>query len=124
MKPVKKEYFLSNYKSYDPGLPFVGKFGMASPNYRLPISMYQGEAIASVILLSFMRLLRFGTITDNLQDSGQTLAITINTLDYTGGACPVSDEISTRVLCPPLYHSLNKEGQERIVRLLWRMQNT
>ncbi|MEB2784751.1 DegT/DnrJ/EryC1/StrS family aminotransferase [Algoriphagus persicinus] len=38
----------------------------------------------------------------------------LNTLDYTGGACPISDEISTRVLCLPLYHTLTKEEQERI----------
>ncbi|MEB2784747.1 DegT/DnrJ/EryC1/StrS family aminotransferase [Algoriphagus persicinus] len=65
-----------------------------------------------------MRLLRFGLIPYNLQDSGQNLAMTINTLDYTGGACPVSDEISTRVLCLPLYHSLTREEQEMIVGIL------
>ncbi len=42
----------------------------------------------------------------------------LNTLDYTGGACPVSDEISTRVLCLPLYHSLTREEQERVVEVL------
>lgn len=42
----------------------------------------------------------------------------LNNLDYTGGACPVSDEISTRVLCLPLFHSLTREEQKRIVGVL------
>ncbi|WP_439490590.1 DegT/DnrJ/EryC1/StrS family aminotransferase [Algoriphagus sp.] len=46
----------------------------------------------------------------------------LNTLDYTGGDCPVCDGISSRILCLPLYHSLTKEEQRMIARLLLRAQ--
>lgn len=36
---------------------------------------------------------------------------------------PVSDDISSRVLCLPLYHDLSKEEQDMISRLLLRTQN-
>lgn len=47
----------------------------------------------------------------------------LNTLDYTSGDCLVSDDISKRVLCLPLYHALSKEEQQMISRLLLRVQN-
>lgn len=47
----------------------------------------------------------------------------LNQLDYTQGNCPVSDEISKRVLCLPLYHTLTKEEQRMIARILLRVQN-
>jgi len=47
----------------------------------------------------------------------------LNTLDYTGGNCPVSDSITTRVLCLPLYFTLSKEEQKMIARILLRVQN-
>lgn len=47
----------------------------------------------------------------------------LNKLDYTKGNCPVSDQISSRILCLPLYHSLSKEEQKMIARLLLRVQN-
>ena len=47
----------------------------------------------------------------------------LNTLDYTSGDCPVSDSISVRVLCLPLYHTLAKEEQKMVARLLLRVQN-
>lgn len=47
----------------------------------------------------------------------------LNHLDYTSGSCPVSDSISPRVLCLPLYHSLSKEEQRMIARILLRTQN-
>jgi dTDP-4-amino-4,6-dideoxygalactose transaminase len=47
----------------------------------------------------------------------------LNSLDYTAGNCPVSDEISSKVLCLPLFHSLAKEEQKMIARLLLRVQN-
>lgn len=47
----------------------------------------------------------------------------LNTLDYTQGICPVSDSTSNRMLCLPLYHSLTKEEQRMIARLLLRVQN-
>lgn len=47
----------------------------------------------------------------------------LNQLDYTKGHCRVSDEISTRVLCLPLYHTLTKEEQRMIARILLRVQN-
>lgn len=47
----------------------------------------------------------------------------LNSLDYTSGNCPISDEIALKVLCLPLYHSLSLEEQKMIARLLLRIQN-
>ncbi|WP_075352591.1 DegT/DnrJ/EryC1/StrS family aminotransferase [Algoriphagus marinus] len=47
----------------------------------------------------------------------------LNLLDYTSGCCPVSDDTSSRVLCLPIYHTLSKEEQIMIARLLLRVQN-
>lgn len=47
----------------------------------------------------------------------------LNNLDYTSGYCPLSDDISSRILCLPLYHTLRKEEQGMIARLLLRVQN-
>jgi dTDP-4-amino-4,6-dideoxygalactose transaminase len=47
----------------------------------------------------------------------------LNTLDYTSGYTPVSDQIAARVLCLPLYHTLSSEEQRMIARLLLRVQN-
>ena len=47
----------------------------------------------------------------------------LNQLDYTSGTCPVSDSISARVLCLPMYHSLSREEQLMIARMLLRTQN-
>lgn len=47
----------------------------------------------------------------------------LNALDYTRGNCPVSDSISERILCLPLYHTLSQEEQRMIARLLLRVQN-
>lgn len=47
----------------------------------------------------------------------------LNQLEYTQGKCQVSDSVSERVLCLPLYHTLSKEEQRLIARLLLRVQN-
>lgn len=47
----------------------------------------------------------------------------LNHLEYTHGNCPISDGISEKVLCLPLYHTLTKEEQRMIARLLLRAQN-
>ena len=47
----------------------------------------------------------------------------LNQLDYTQGECPISDQVSKRVLCLPLYHTLTKEEQRMISRILLRVQN-
>lgn len=47
----------------------------------------------------------------------------LNSLDYTGGTCIVSDSVASRILCIPLYHSLTSEEQRMIARLLLRVQN-
>lgn len=47
----------------------------------------------------------------------------LNQLDYTQGNCPNSDLIVDKVLCLPLYHSLTREEQRMIVRILLRIQN-
>jgi len=47
----------------------------------------------------------------------------LNHLDYTSGEIEVSDDISSKILCLPLYHSLSMEEQRLIARLLLRNQN-
>ncbi|SDC83196.1 dTDP-4-amino-4,6-dideoxygalactose transaminase [Algoriphagus faecimaris] len=47
----------------------------------------------------------------------------LNSLDYTTGYCPVSDDIASRVLCLPLYHDLTREEQRMVCRILLRVQN-
>jgi dTDP-4-amino-4,6-dideoxygalactose transaminase len=47
----------------------------------------------------------------------------LNTLDYTSGDCPISEEISKKILCLPLYDKLKPEEQRMIARLLLRVQN-
>jgi dTDP-4-amino-4,6-dideoxygalactose transaminase len=47
----------------------------------------------------------------------------LNSLDYTQGSTPVSDDLASRVLCLPLYHTLSLEEQRMIARLLLRVQN-
>ncbi|MGM0944165.1 MAG: DegT/DnrJ/EryC1/StrS family aminotransferase [Bacteroidota bacterium] len=47
----------------------------------------------------------------------------LNSLDYTTGHCPVSDDIASRVLCLPLYHNLTREEQRMVCRILLRVQN-
>lgn len=47
----------------------------------------------------------------------------LNNLEHTSGECPISNDIASRILCLPLYHTLSKEEQKMIVRLLLRVQN-
>jgi len=47
----------------------------------------------------------------------------LNNIGFNEGICPISDRISERVLCLPLYHSLTKEEQRMVARLLLRVQN-
>lgn len=47
----------------------------------------------------------------------------LNTLDYTEGVCPISDQIAARILCLPLYHTLSEAEQKMIARILLRVQN-
>lgn len=47
----------------------------------------------------------------------------LNTLEYTSGVCSMSDSITSRIMCLPLFHSLSKEEQRMIARLLLRIQN-
>jgi dTDP-4-amino-4,6-dideoxygalactose transaminase len=48
----------------------------------------------------------------------------LNTLNYVERMdCPVSERISSRVLCLPLYNDLGYEEQEMIARILLRVQN-
>jgi dTDP-4-amino-4,6-dideoxygalactose transaminase len=48
----------------------------------------------------------------------------LNTISYTSGKCqsPVSEEVSSRILCLPLYHQLSKEEVDFISRILLRAQ--
>lgn len=49
---------------------------------------------------------------------------TLNNLDYVDKcATPICDEISSRVLCLPFYHSLSLEEVDFICRLILRVQN-
>ncbi|MFV1883434.1 MAG: DegT/DnrJ/EryC1/StrS family aminotransferase [Balneola sp.] len=42
----------------------------------------------------------------------------LTSLDYVSGHCPISDSISRRVLCLPLYHDLTWEDQDLIISLI------
>lgn len=43
----------------------------------------------------------------------------LNTLDYVvKTACPISESISSRILCLPLYHDLSTDDQDRIISLI------
>jgi dTDP-4-amino-4,6-dideoxygalactose transaminase len=47
----------------------------------------------------------------------------LNKLPYVGGSFPLSEEISTRVLCLPLYHDLHEHEVEFICRIVARTLN-
>lgn len=47
----------------------------------------------------------------------------MNNLDYTTRECPVSDSISLRILCLPIYHTVSKSEQKMIARLLLMAQS-
>jgi dTDP-4-amino-4,6-dideoxygalactose transaminase len=47
----------------------------------------------------------------------------LSTLNYVSGFTPISDDISSRILCLPLYHDLTKEEQDLIARILIKAQN-
>jgi dTDP-4-amino-4,6-dideoxygalactose transaminase len=48
----------------------------------------------------------------------------LDTLNYVSGpCCNVSQDIASRILCLPLYHSLSTEEIDMIARLLLRVQN-
>ncbi|MBY0433342.1 MAG: DegT/DnrJ/EryC1/StrS family aminotransferase [Cyclobacteriaceae bacterium] len=49
----------------------------------------------------------------------------LNTISYTRGnfVCPVSEDVSKRILCLPLFHSMNPADISLIGRLLLRAQN-
>ena len=42
----------------------------------------------------------------------------LNLLEYVNGSCPLSEDISTRIMCLPLYHDLSSLDQERIIVLM------
>ena len=48
----------------------------------------------------------------------------LNTVDYVSGtSCPVSEGISNKIICLPLYHQLSKEEQSLIIRIILRTLN-
>lgn len=48
----------------------------------------------------------------------------LSSLNYVNGqSTPISDDISKRILCLPLYHEISKEDQELISRILLQTQN-
>ncbi|REG91510.1 DegT/DnrJ/EryC1/StrS family aminotransferase [Algoriphagus antarcticus] len=73
---------------------------------------------SSEVLLSSMKALE-----ENGIGSRRYFYPGLNQLDYTSGACPISDDICLRVLCLPLYHKLGEEEQRMIARILLRVQN-
>lgn len=45
----------------------------------------------------------------------------LNNLNYVQKTkCPVSESISARVICLPLYHDLKEEEQDMIIRFIWK----
>jgi len=79
----------------------------------LPI-IFQSEAI-------------LGAYVEILESSGigsrRYFMPSLNTLDYTSGDYPISEEISKKILCLPLYDKLKHEEQRMIARLLLLGQN-
>lgn len=47
----------------------------------------------------------------------------LNKLNYTDGYCPISEDICSRIMCLPLYHTLKEADQILISRILLRTQN-
>ncbi len=48
----------------------------------------------------------------------------LSTLSYVKKQiCPISESIAKRAICLPLYHTLSKEEQDLIIRILLRVQN-
>ena len=48
----------------------------------------------------------------------------LSSLNYVNGRqTPISDDISKRILCLPLYHELSEVEQELVSRILLRTQN-
>lgn len=39
-------------------------------------------------------------------------------LDYVQGVCPISDSVSKRILCLPLYHDLRQKDQDHIISII------
>jgi dTDP-4-amino-4,6-dideoxygalactose transaminase len=48
----------------------------------------------------------------------------LNLLEYVNGSCPVSEDISSRIMCLPLYHDLSSFDQERIIVLIKEYLNS
>ncbi|WP_317046880.1 DegT/DnrJ/EryC1/StrS family aminotransferase [Algoriphagus litoralis] len=46
----------------------------------------------------------------------------LSTLSYVTGNTPISDDISSRILCLPIYHELTKEEQDLVSRFLYKSQ--
>ena len=47
----------------------------------------------------------------------------LNKLDDQASSCPISEDLSSRIVCLPLYYSLTAEEQRMIARILLRVQN-
>jgi dTDP-4-amino-4,6-dideoxygalactose transaminase len=48
----------------------------------------------------------------------------LSSLEYVSGQTPISDDISARILCLPLYHELTREEQDLIARILIAAQDS
>lgn len=46
----------------------------------------------------------------------------LSSLDYVSGSTPISDDVSSRILCLPLYHELTMEEQDLVARILLSAQ--
>jgi len=76
--------------------------------------IFQSEAI----LEAYVEILEINGI-----GSRRYFMPSFNTRDYTSGDYPISEEISKKILCLPLYDKLKPEEQRMIARLLLRVQN-
>ena len=106
---LRYQKLLSNLKVSYPSISGIGQY-----NYSyFPILFREEDR-----LLKSMKLLQ-----ENEVFCRRYFYPGLNSLDYTAGITPISDEISSKVLCLPLYHSLTAEEQRMIARLLLRIQN-
>lgn len=85
---------------------FQKKLDQSEPNYSYFPLVFESEATT----------LRIKKSLENKQIfTRRYFYPSLNTLDYTRGVAPISESISSRILCLPLYHTLTVEDQNKVI---------
>ncbi|RFS23946.1 DegT/DnrJ/EryC1/StrS family aminotransferase [Chitinophaga silvatica] len=108
------EYYKEKLKTLRVAFPTIIKD--AAPNYSyLPIIFESNEALNKSIKI----------LNDNLIYPRRYFYPSLNLLNYVSpSSTPISENISNRVLCLPLFYDLTREEIDLIARLLLRVQNS